>query len=300
MASDYEIWAQHAKNYESNPHYLNLMKMDSSGYGPGGSTASLPPRVKILQGRNNLKKLNVMPKGSILKDFHLKRIFNKYGNKTDAAKAKSEFLKKINVSIDFAIYKTPGNDDYVYKNRASRLYNIVINNVIEKLLRNKKKKLKLAIPLKDASTPILLAQAYLDWFTFIINVKGMSDYINNDPSTLEILEMLNVHKEYLKNYYKDNFGLKVFDEEGFTVCTVTGYKFKLEDIADIERDNRVDIRPTDNQMGHNEGRNEKCPTIRGLNLLPMTRRGNLIVGEHKVTDSAWREELTDIINYHNS
>jgi len=76
---------------------------------------------------------------------------------------KNEITDKLKTSIRCSIYSTPGDDDYVYKNRASRLYPIMLSNEIQKKIRNTKIKKKCAIPLKESSSPILLAQAYIDY-----------------------------------------------------------------------------------------------------------------------------------------
>ena len=73
----------------------------------------------------------------------------------------------------------------------SGLYTVIFNNsaegawTLESQIKqlNKTKKKKCAIPLKDASTPILLAQAYLDWITYIINIKDIKEHLNLDEYT---------------------------------------------------------------------------------------------------------------------
>ena len=53
-----------------------------------------------------------------------------------------DITEKLSKSIDLAIYSTPGNDDYVYKNRCSRLYENVLSSFEEKKIRNKNDKKK--------------------------------------------------------------------------------------------------------------------------------------------------------------
>ena len=134
--------------------------------------------------------------------------------------------------------------------------------------------------MKDASSPLLLAQSYLDWFTFIINIEGIGELIDNIP--LEIKDMLTKHKKYLIDYYS---GRKIFGSHGHTICVITSQRCKLEDFADPSRDNRVDIRNTDIQVGHNQPRSDEYVSIRGTNLLPMSRRGNLLIGENIFTEN---------------
>ena len=51
---------------------------------------------------------------------------------------KNNITDKLIKSIDTAIFKTPGNDDYVYKNRASRLYPYSLTSEQERNMRDKK------------------------------------------------------------------------------------------------------------------------------------------------------------------
>ena len=83
------------------------------------------------------------------------------------------------------------------------------------------------------------------------------------------------------------------------MCVITQARITLADFADPERDNRVDIRDTDVQLGHNIPRDDSYVSIRGENLLPMSRRGNLIIGERVFTEDVWIEELKKIVSsYH--
>lgn len=203
----------------------------------------------------------------------------------------SESIKKLKESIRLCIYSTPGNDDYVYKNRASRLFPVVLTNDQEKTIRDKKVKKKCAIPKKDMSRPEYLAQAYIDWLTFCVNIRDIQPFINVE---LRDFEVLTKNKEMLKSYY-EKFNRNIFSPEGFTRCVVTGQECNLEDFADATRDNRVSIRDTDIQLGHNKPRSDEWISIRGFNLVPMSRRGNLILGERVYTEEVWREELKRIL-----
>ncbi len=200
-------------------------------------------------------------------------------------------------SIDNAIYSTPGNDDYVYKNRCSRIWQIVLSSGEQKKIRDKTKKKKCAIPLKEYSTPLHLACAYLDWVTYILNIQEIkNDYISEILLKDEdYIKYFNNHKIFLKEFY-ESFNRVVFDNNGFTVCPVTRYLFKLKDVADKTRDSRVDIMDTDMQLGHVVPRNEENITIKEMNLVPMTRRGNRIVGDNVFTDNLWVEDLRSILN----
>ena len=198
---------------------------------------------------------------------------------------------KIHNKITSSIYNTPGNDDYVFKNRASRLFPIVLSDSAEKQIRNKNTKLKCAIPLKEHSTPFLLATAYVDFLVLIVNVKGIEI---NESDYSRVLES---HKTFLMGYYF-NKSRKIFSDDGYTICPVTFHEFSVNDIADASRDSRFNPQNNDAQLGHIIPRNESQFTIFGTNILLMSRRGNLIIGEYSILSETWINELKGIIaNY---
>ena len=270
-------------------HYERYMCLMPTQYGPDNNKAESLNEYLInsekLENRKDLKHLCVLPKGHVGKCKH----------KFTSIFKKTEQAKKILTSIDMAIYITPGNDDYVHPNRASRLHANVLSSIEAKKIRDKSVKKKCAIPLKDATTPLFLAQAALDWMVILIGVKGVYNELNEEADNIIWKTYLNEHKRFIDEYYK-SFDRKIFDREGNTICCIKKNKLHLEDVAEIGRDVRVNIRDTDLQMGHNIPRSDNYITIRGCNLLPMTRRGNLIIGEKKFTENIWLDELKDIVN----
>jgi hypothetical protein len=119
----------------------------------------------------------------------------------------------------------------------------------------------------------------------------MNQYIIQ--SNKEILNLIDNHKNYLISYFNNR---SIFNKNGYSKCVITGKLINVCDISDIYRDNRIYINDNDIQMGHNKSRSEQYVSIRGCNLLPMSRRGNLIIGEHCFTDDIWINELKYIIN----
>lgn len=67
-------------------------------------------------------------------------------------------------------------------------------------------------------------------------------------------------------------------------------------MSDISRDNRVNIDNDDIQMGHIQSRNDMHYTIRGVNLVMMTREGNRIIGEDSFIENIWIEKLKKIVS----
>jgi hypothetical protein len=198
----------------------------------------------------------------------------------------SKIIKKIT-----NIYNTPGNDDYIYKNRSSRLFPIVLSAEDEYSIRNKNKKLKCAIPLKEHATPFMLATAYLDFLIFIVNVKGVE--VNECDYSL----FLNKHKEYITTHFK-KYNRLLFDSNGNTICPITHHVFEIKDIGDNNRDSRFNPSDTDAQLGHLISRSDSEFTTYGSNITLMSRRGNLLIGEHNFMDSVWIEELRKIVSYY--
>ena len=141
-----------------------------------------------------------------------------------------------------------------------------------------------------------MAQAYLDWITFIVNIKDISELLNlHLDVNNNILAMISKNKEHL-NFIYNNYNRKVFDDNGHSKCVITRNIIKLSDVSDPARDNRQNILDTDIQLGHNYPRSEKYVSIRGENLLPMSRRGNLIIGERIFTQDIWIDELKQIVS----
>ena len=94
------------------------------------------------------------------------------------------------------VRSTPGNDDFIYKNRASRIFPIKLSDTVEKKLRDKNRKFKCAIPLKDGSTPLMVATCYIDIASMLLNVNGFVKHVGS-PTT----ETLHIFKPYYKHHF---------------------------------------------------------------------------------------------------
>lgn len=212
----------------------------------------------------------------------------------------NKLTKKLEKSIEMCVYTTPGDNDFIFKNRDKRLYPIALTKKQELKIRNtwnsvKEKKLKCAIPLKEQSTPFMLATAYFDYITYIVNINGIENIIDKESQHYKIsIDLLNKHKVFLNDYYK-KYNRYIFSNSMKTICPVRNIEFKVEDLADITRDNRTVIKDDDAQLGHLNSRKEKSYTIYGTNILIMSRRGNLIIGENNFIDDEWINELYSCI-----
>jgi len=277
---NYNLFIESIKLFESNPHYLNIMCLNEIKTSKQEIIENdcLKEVIKLPE-RNNLNNCCCLPK------YHKGKCSKYY-----PVFINNNISNKLKNSINTAIYSTTGNDDYVYKNRASRLYPIVLSKQEELKIKDKNDKKKCAIPLKDASTPILLAQAYLDYMTFIVNIREIQGLLNKNNE--DIFQLLEINKKYLIENYKSR---RIFNEEGYSICVILGNEIKLNDVSNPDRDNRFDINENDIQLGHNYPRSENYVSIRGLNLLPMSRQGNRIIGEEVFTEDIWINKLKSII-----
>jgi hypothetical protein len=218
---------------------------------------------------------------------------------------KTKTASKIIGKVDQSIYCTPGADDRVIKNRDSRLHPIAITKEDEKNIKEswtggvKEHKLKCSIPLKEKSTPFMLATAYVDYMTYIDSISDISEIINPESSHYKMCKsMLSKHKTFLVNYFKKN-KREVFNQYGNTICAILGKELKTKNLADPHRDNRTEYDHNDIQMGHINSRCDNCYTIYGTNIVMMTRRGNLIIGEHSFIEDTWKLEHKSISIHHN-
>ena len=286
MTTEYTQFEESCRLFENNTHYSSLMCMKQCGSCPTASDTCREyiTESELLMNREGLKNLCVQPIGHTGKCSRKFNIFKK-----------SKITEKLIGSIDHSIYTTPGNDDFVFKNRGSRLFPFVLSGTEAKKIRNKRIKKKCSIPLKDTSTPILLAQAYLDWLTFVVNIVDIKEHLITSPTNNTIFEIIDANKKHLCQLFNNR---TIFDTNGNTICVVTQKTTTVADFADADRDNRVDIRDNDIQLGHNVSRDDCCVSIRGENLFPMSRRGNLIIGERVFTEDIWLDELQAIVSAH--
>jgi len=287
IADAYKPFIDSIKQHETNPHYLGLLCLKDTTSGPryDESSDKYKETVTTMSGRENLKCKCVLPKGHN----------GKCKNNLNHLFKKNAITEKLKTSISLATSSTPGNDDFVYKNRASRLHPIVLSSEEEKKIRNKNEKKKYAIPLKDASSPILIAQSTIDWVTFMVNIEDISEHIEHDnDENKDILSMLDRNKKHLISVFASS-NREIFDRNGYSMCVITRNTIKLSDVSEPSRDNRVHILDSDIQLGHNFPRSEEYVSIRGENLIPMSRRGNLIIGERVFTQDIWVNELKNIV-----
>ena len=313
----------HAAEYATSPpiinhygRYICLKPLSETGSRPSTHRVTIDAAFKHMEPfiTNTLdeitgkieNKLCILPKG------HSGKCMSKCHNNlfkrdaTAAAAASTRFGTK----IDQAIYTTPGNDGIIYKNRHDRGFPIVVSSANERLIKEYERTLaaagatatkrSCAIPLCERSTPLMMATAYLDFMSSLLNIQGIDEYLTPDENlSAQEKEMIaflqNTHKLFLDTFYR-GYNRRIFADRsdggsGFTRCAVRRYTFTPRDFVDTTRDSRFDISQNDIQIGHIVSRSDSEYTIRGLNVLFMSRRGNLIIGEENYLEEGWRDTL---------
>tara|TARA_Y100000389_G_scaffold199731_1_gene238672 strand:+ start:965 stop:1885 length:921 start_codon:yes stop_codon:yes gene_type:complete len=234
------------------------------------------------------RQLCVLPKGHVGRCSCLPKMF-----------ISSALTKKIDGKTKTSILNTPGADDYVFKNRCTRLFPIALTNEQERIIRQPQgEKLKCAIPLKEQTTPFMMATALIDWVVYTTSVNGIDVHIN--PHSYDVVtyntngDKLNEHKYFLKQYFISH-NRRIFNDMGHTICPVIHKDLEIINVSDPERDNRTDIDRYDVQMGHISSRTNECYTIYGTNLVMMTREGNRIIGEYSLIQDDWINYLRALV-----
>lgn len=174
-------------------------------------------------------------------------------------------------------HTAPGADDVIYKNRCKRTFPLQVEKRQETVLRNKyglkqKVKLKAGIPLENAGTSFTVATAQFD-FAALLTLQKDVEYVM--PADIEVALMK--HAKYLVQYYKSQ-GIFI-EKKGYLCDPVLGVVLESEWYT-IDDDRS----PFQVQFGHvNPLRSDKFMT-RGCNVLPITRRGNLIQSDTTLSE----------------
>jgi hypothetical protein len=173
---------------------------------------------------------------------------------------------------------TPGDDDILYKNRARRYFPIQVTKNQYTVLNAKYKwkgnvLLKAATPTENAGTNFTIATAHFDFAAILLLQKGIEHKL---PEDIEY-ELLDRAESVVDEFAQE--GINIVDKNGQLCDPVLGYTLQPEWYGiDDKRD------PNQIQFGHvNPLRSDKYMT-RGLNILPITRRGNLIQSDTPLSE----------------
>jgi hypothetical protein len=193
------------------------------------------------------------------------------------------------------IFTTEGDDGYIYKNRATRLFPLAIPDSIEKQIKSKDHRLSCAIPLKNATTNLMAAAATLDYAVLHYYIEK-ADTITNISFVEKygLAALFATHKEKMIQVYRTH-RKQIFHSDGHTLCPVLCQKIGIEHVFDSDRCNPYGI-----QLGHVLPRSNIRHTIRGFNLVLMTRTGNRLVGEHDFQSDDWLHILQSTVAAHHT
>ena len=206
------------------------------------------------------------------------------------------FINKQSQNSMAWIWTTEGDDSFIYKNRASRLFPIAIPDSFEKKIKDKNHRLSCAIPIKNATTSLMAAAATWDYAVLhcCIDPQGHV-FVNKEFLAKYNLDTaLQSHKAKMVTVYAEQ-NKTLFDSQGCTICPVIGQRIGIQHVLNPDRCNPLGI-----QLGHVLPRSNTRHTIRGFNLVLMTRTGNRLVGEHDFNSQDWLEILRSTVTFHSS
>ena len=167
--------------------------------------------------------------------------------------------------------QTPGGDNVFFFNRKKRCFPIQITKDQERKLRKEYGKdtlYRACIPIEFSSTNFGCATAMYDLAAVLTLQKGI---INTIPDDIEF-ELRN-HAEYLVEYYAEEFNIKITNE-GY-LCDWTSGQILEPELWHLE--GQI-------QFGHVTPVKSDEYMTRGLNILPMTKIGNMVQGEMNVEE----------------
>jgi hypothetical protein len=140
----------------------------------------------------------------------------------------------------------------------------------------------------------MMAAAWLDYMTLMLSVEGIDSEIKPYKNIVEVREMIAIHKVELTRHYA-GICKRIFDDSEFTICPVMGVRLNVAQIANPDL-----CDPNGIQLGHVVPRTDEQYTIRGKNILMMTRRGNLLVGDCSFLDDTWITQMEQAAKFQRS
>ena len=166
---------------------------------------------------------------------------------------------------------TPGDDDILFKNRARRVFPVQVNKEQYTELNAKYKwkgnniKLRAGIPAENGGTNYTVATAHFDFAAILMLQK---DIEHNLPEDVE--EKLTLRAQEIVKEFEDQ-NIYIVDQNGYLCDPVLGLTIesKWYNIDDKRDPNQI-------QFGHVNPLQPNKYMTRGGNVLPITRRGNLI------------------------
>jgi hypothetical protein len=191
--------------------------------------------------------------------------------------ARNTVNDKINTGINQKItdpFSNPGGDPNPLQNRGgSRNGLIQLDNSTEKAIRQrnknigiKKENTNLGIRLAMGSSKYMMALAYIDMYAMVMRVPSIEEYLNPPAAFKSILD---TRWQELKEYYQ-NKGLFIYTTDDHLQDPILHSPIQLEQFGQGHTD-LMGI-----QFGHVEPISEERWMTRPFNVLPLTRKTNLI------------------------
>lgn len=172
---------------------------------------------------------------------------------------------------------TPGDDDILFKNRARRYFPIQVTKSNYTTLNAKygwkgKVLLKAAVPTENAGTSFTVATSIFDFSAVLMLQKGITHSLPSDMSKKLHARGISIVESLTRR------GIFIVDKDGRLCdavlgCTLEPEWYGIEDKRD----------PYQVQFGHIEPLRPDLYMTRGMNVLPVTRRGNLIQSDTSLT-----------------
>jgi hypothetical protein len=210
----------------------------------------------------NSQPLCVMPKG------HVEKCYGTYS---------TFFPEKFQIKIKDCD-TTPGDDDILFKNRARRIFPIQVTKSQYTVLNAKYKwkgnvLLKAAIPAENGGTNFTIATAMFDFTSLLLLQKGIETSLSSRNK-----KKLSERAKVISNALSKK-GIYIVDDNGQLCDPVLGCTFEPEwyGIEDKRDPNQI-------QFGHIDPLRPDKYMTRGMNIVPITRRGNLIQSDNSLTE----------------
>ncbi len=172
---------------------------------------------------------------------------------------------------------TPGDDDILFKNRARRIFPVQVTKAQYTVLNAKYKwkgnvALKAAIPAENAGTSFTIATSIFEFASILLLQKGISHSLPSKVHKFLYARAQEVAGKLAKR------SIYIVDRDGYLCdavlgCTLEPEWYGIEDKRD----------PYQIQFGHIDPLRGDRYMTRGMNVLPVTRRGNLIQSDTSLT-----------------
>lgn len=180
-------------------------------------------------------------------------------------------------------YQAPGQDKYVYKNRTARTFPIQLSYEVSRGLREtyrlpqRDRKLRAAVPLKQAGTGFTVATALFDYYALLTAQQG-EPLRGRVPE--DVYRGFEAHCERLIAYWAEQ-SVRIVSADGLLCDPLTLTPVELAHWS-LEDDTRSD--PRQIQIGHMMPVAEDKYSTRGGNVLPLCRKTNMMQGPGSLGD----------------